>query len=241
MQQLPPGPDRADHPRELGKLALVPTFKVVKLLTNLLSNEISGNNRKDGESHDSEAPKKRPRAEAHADKASKVLSPASANVQTTSRRTPGKLPSVRPTPAAENILGLSRSPTKQSSVSNLFGSWAEKARSPKKKGAASSSSTTASSATGTARGRKIGTAGITKTTTAKTQRRISGISETSESGTSTVGTKAADKKTAPAKKAGGVMGSIRRGVAGATAKKAATKKAAPASTATGRVLRNRNP
>lgn len=206
---------------------------------------MSGNNKKNGETHDSDAPRKRPRAEANVDKASKVLSPASANVQTTSRPTPGKPPSVRPTAAAENMLGLSRSPTKQSSVSNLFGSWAEKARSPKKKGAASSASTTASSATGTTRGRKASTTasgGIRKTATAKTPRRISGISETSESGTSTAGTKAADKKTAPpAKKAGGVMGSIRRGVAGATAKKAATKKAAPASTATGRVLRNRNP
>lgn len=213
-------------------------------LTNMLSNEISGNSIKGGEGGDSEVPKKKPRTEANLDKASKVLSPASNNIQGISRPTPGgKPPSLRPTPAAENTLGLSKSPTKQSSVSNLFGSWAEKARSPKKKGTTVLSSTTASSATGT-RGRKVGTTsatGIAKTVAAKTQRRVSDISETSESGTSTVGTKGAEKKSAPAKKTGGVMGSIRRGVAGATAKKAATKKAAPASTATGRVLRNRNP
>lgn len=52
--------------------------------------------------------------------------------------------------------------------------------------------------------------------------------------------KGTEKKTSPVKKAGGVMGSIRRGVAGAAAKKAAEKKAVAASTATGRVLRNRN-
>ncbi|KAJ4408251.1 hypothetical protein N0V82_009737 [Gnomoniopsis sp. IMI 355080] len=208
------------------------------------SNEISGNSKKGGEAGDLEVPKKKPRTDANMDKASKVLSPASNNIQAISRPTPGgKPPNLRPTPAAENTLGLSKSPTKQSSVSNLFGSWAEKARSPKKNGAAASSSTTASSATVT-RGRQVGTSsatGVTKTAAAKTQRRVSDISETSESGTSTVGTKGAEKKAVPAKKTGGVMGSIRRGVAGATAKKAAVKKAAPASTATGRVLRNRHP
>ncbi|KAJ4396896.1 hypothetical protein N0V93_001118 [Gnomoniopsis smithogilvyi] len=208
------------------------------------SDEISGNSKKGGEATDSEGPKKKLRTDANAAKASKVLSPASSNIQSMSRATPGgKPPSLRPAPAAENAFSLSKSPTKQSSVSNLFGSWAEKARSPKKKGSAASSSTTASSATGTAGG-NVGSAsatGTSKTAAAKTQRRFSGISETSESGTSTVGTKGAEKKSAPAKRTGGVMGSIRRGVAGATAKKAAAKKAAPASTATGRVLRNRNP
>ncbi|CAN8099480.1 unnamed protein product [Discula destructiva] len=206
------------------------------------SNEISGDSQENrGEAPDSEAPRKKLRAGADTKAVSNVLSPSSANIRTMSRPTPAsKPPSVRPAYASENAPGPAKSPKKQGSVSNLFGSWAEKARSPKKKASAAA----LSSASGSVRGRKPGTAsaaGIAKAAAAGTQPRVSGISESSESSTSTVVKKGADKKASPAKKAVGVMGSIRRGVAGAATKKAAEKKAAPASTATGRILRKRNP
>lgn len=164
----------------------------------------------------------------------------------------GKPLLTRPTPAPENATGPSKSPVKQSSTTNLFSNWAEKARSTRKdaggKRGNASTSTTASLATGSVRGKKPGTASATGTTkgaaTAKA-RRISDISESSESSTSTVAkdgaAKATEKKAAPApSKRAGVMGTIRRGVTGGTTKKAAALKAAPTSTATGRVLRKRN-
>lgn len=225
--------------------------------TNSSSDEISGNSKEnDGTATGSEAPKKKarsnPAAEVEPTKASNVLSPASTNVRPLPRTTPGgKPPIMRVAPAPENAPGLSKSPVKQSSASSLFSNWAEKARSTRKDAAGkrgnATASTTASSATGMS-GRKPGTTpamGATKGAATTKARRISGISESSESSASTVvkkGTgKAAETKTAsaPAKKTG-VMSTIKRGVTGAgSIRKTAAAKVTPASTATGRVLRKR--
>lgn len=197
-----------------------------------------------------------PVTEAEPTKSSSVLSPASANVRTLPRTTPGGK-SLASRPGASTVVGTS-SPVKQSSASNLFSNLAEKARStrpgasPRKQTA--STSTTASSAGGPARGRTpakaAGTGSIRGAATAKTTRRASIISESSEGSTSTVVkkgttkgvTSAVDKEMAPppsTKKS--VMGTIRRGVTGGgvSKKTAASKKASTASTATGRVLRKR--
>ncbi|KAL1878668.1 hypothetical protein Daus18300_001943 [Diaporthe australafricana] len=197
------------------------------------------------ESAELEQPKKRTRGHpappGESTKASRVLSPASSNIRTLPRTTPGGKSFTRP--GLSTVAGPS-SPVKQHSSSNLFSNLAEKARSTTGRKQTASTSTTASSAGGSTRGRKPATGA----TTSKTARRVSGISESSESSTSTVvkkGTaKAATKETAPApatKRT--VMGTIRRGVTGTgTAKKAAAAKPAktPASTATGRVLRKRS-
>lgn len=229
------------------------------IYANSLSNDISGDGKENsGVTTESEAPKKKPRGNpalgAETANVSKVLSPASANIQPMTRPTLGGKPFLtRPAPAPENAPGPSRSPVKQSSTSNLFSNWAEKARSTRKDAGAkrgnTSTSTTASSATGKARGRKPGTAsttGTTKEAATANARRASGISESSESSTSTVvkksTSKTAEKAVAPvpAKRAG-VIGTLKRGVTGGTRKTATTKasKATPASTATGRVLRKR--
>lgn len=197
-----------------------------------------------------------PVTEAEPTKSSSVLSPASANVRTLPRTTPGSK-SLASRPGASTVIGTS-SPVKQISASNLFSNLAEKARStrpgasPRKQTA--STSTTASSAGGSARGRTpakaAGPGSIRGAATAKTTRRASIISESSEGSTSTVvkkgttkgATSAVDKEMAPppsTKKS--VMGTIRRGVTGGgvSKKTAASKKASTASTATGRVLRKR--
>lgn len=176
----------------------------------------------------------------------KALSPSSANIRPPPRATPSaKAISARPLPLPEEVPGRSKSPVKQMSATNLFSNWADKARSTRtnateKRGNPSVPAKT-NSATGTVKGKKPATMATTKT-----QRRVSGTSESSESSTSTMSKKSITKQHAastdkPASKRAGVMGSIRRGVAGAAAtKKAAAAKAAPASTATGRVLRKRN-
>lgn len=182
----------------------------------------------------------------------KALSPSSANIRPPPRATPSaKAISARPLPLPEEVPGRSKSPVKQMSATNLFSNWADKARSTRtnateKRGNPSVPAKT-NSATGTVKEKKPATTATTKTAaTTKTQRRVSGTSESSESSTSTMSKKSITKQHAAstdkaASKRAGVMGSIRRGVAGAAAtKKAAAAKAAPASTATGRVLRKRN-
>ncbi|KAJ0121432.1 hypothetical protein J7T55_008596 [Diaporthe amygdali] len=205
-----------------------------------------------------EQPKKRTRAQppqGESTKASRVLSPASSNIRTLPRTTPGgKAAMTRP--GLNTVAGAS-SPVKQHSSSNLFSNLAEKARSTRTAAAGrkqtASTSTTASSAGGSARGRKAaqGAGATTSATASKTARRVSGISESSESSTSTVVKKGsaraaqdATKDTAPAPSTKRtVMGTIRRGMTGTGAtKKAAAAKSTktPASAATGRVLRNRS-
>lgn len=250
-----PGPGRP--PKRIRFEATLPS--PIRIHTNTLSNEISGNGKENSVAAiESDGPKKKargnPAVEAEATKVSKVLSPASANIRPMARPTPGGKPNLTrsaPAPAPENAPGPSRSPVKQSSTTNLFSNWAEKARSTRKdagvKRGNASTSTTASSATGSVRGRKPGTASATGTTkgpATATAPRFSGISESSEGSTSTVvkgAKKAAEKTAAPTTKRAGVMSTIRRGVTGGTKKTAATKatKTTPASTATGRVLRRR--
>lgn len=184
----------------------------------------------------------------------KALSPSSANIRPLPRATSNaKAIITRPLPPPEDVPRHSKSPVKQVSATNLFSSWAEKARSTRtgatgKRGNPPAAAT-ASSTTGATKGKKPATTTTTKTVTAtKTQRRASGISESSESGASTVskstasGNAASMDKAAPAgSKRAGVIGTIRRGVTGTTTtKKAPVAKPAPASTATGRVLRKRN-
>lgn len=185
----------------------------------------------------------------------KALSPSSANIRPLPRATPSaKAIVTRPLPPPGDVPGRSRSPVKQMSATNLFSSWAEKARSTRtgvtgKRGNPPATAT-ASSTTGATKGKKPATTTTTKTdTTTKTQRRASGISESSESGASTVSKKSTasgnaasmDKAVPAGSKRAGVMGTIRRGVTGTTTtKKAAVARPAPASTATGRVLRKRN-
>ncbi|KAG6363103.1 hypothetical protein INS49_008198 [Diaporthe citri] len=219
--------------------------------------QISGAGKEnENESAELEQPKKRTRGHppppAESTKASRVLSPASSNIRTLPRTTPGGK-SFMSRPGLNTVAGPS-SPTKQHSSSNLFSNLAEKARSTRTAATGrkqtASTSTAASSTGGSTRGRKPATGATTNTAASKTARRVSGISESSESSTSTVVKKgtgraaqAATKETAPApatKRT--VMGTIRRGVAGAgtTKKAAAAKSTTPASTATGRVLRNRS-
>ncbi|KAK7745359.1 hypothetical protein SLS53_002855 [Cytospora paraplurivora] len=198
-----------------------------------------------------------PNAEAGPAKATRILSPASPNVRSLPRTTPGGKPLVSQ-PGARSAAGTP-SPVKQHSASNIFSNLAEKARStrpgtsPRKQ--AASTSTTASSAGGSARGRKAATAtgaGTVKgAVTTKTTRRFSGISESSEGSTAAAVKKATARGAtgagdmempppSPTKRS--VMGTIRKGVTGAgaaTKKAAAAKTAAPASAATGRVLRKR--
>lgn len=222
------------------------------------SDQISGAGKEnENESAELEQPKKRTRGHppppAESTKASRVLSPASSNIRTLPRTTPGGK-SFMSRPGLNTVAGPS-SPTKQHSSSNLFSNLAEKARSTRTAATGrkqtASTSTAASSTGGSARGRKAATGATTSAAASKTARRVSGISESSEGSTSTVVKKgtgraaqAAAKETAPApatKRT--VMGTIRRGVAGAgTTKKAAAAKSTktPASTATGRVLRNRS-
>lgn len=222
---------------------------------NLQSDQISGAGKEnESEPAELEQPKKRtrghPPAAADSSKASRVLSPASSNIRTLPRTTPGGKPFMS-RPGANTVAGPS-SPTKQHSSSNLFSNLAEKARSTRTAATGrkqtASTSTAASSAGGSARGRKPGAGAATSAATSKTARRVSGISESSESSTSTVvkkgsgkATQTATKETAPATKRT-VMGTIRRGVAGTGKTKAAAAKSTktPASTATGRVLRNRS-
>lgn len=226
---------------------------------NLQSDQISGAGKEnETESAELEQPKKRTRAQppqGESTKESRVLSPASSNIRTLPRTTPGgKAAMTRP--GLNTVAGAS-SPVKQHSSSNLFSNLAEKARSTRTAAAGrkqtASTSTTASSAGGSARGRKAaqGAGANTSATTSKTARRVSGISESSESSTSTVVKKGtaraaqdATKETAPAPSTKRtVMGTIRRGMTGTGAtKKAAAAKSTktPASAATGRVLRNRS-
>ncbi|KAG8165004.1 hypothetical protein KVR01_005279 [Diaporthe batatas] len=221
------------------------------------SDQISGTGKEnETEPAELEQPKKRTRKQAppaDSAKASRVLSPASSNTRTLPRTTPGGKPLLS-RPGLATVAGPSsptKSPSKQHSSSNLFSNLAEKARSTRTAAAgrkqAASTSTTASSTGGSARGRKPAATATISEATSKTARRVSGISESSESSTSTVVKKGAGKaaqtttkEAAPAKRT--VMGTIRRGVAGAASKKAAAAKSAktPASTATGRVLRNRS-
>ncbi|KUI65909.1 hypothetical protein VM1G_01716 [Cytospora mali] len=223
------------------------------------SEQVLGTDKENLSKAEESEPKKKQRGqpvpEAEPTRQSRVLSPASANVRTLPRTTPGKLLIAR---SGANTVAGSSSPVKQSSASNLFSNLADKARStrpgasPRKQTA--SASTTASSAGGSARGRKNATATGTGTTkgaaTGKKTRRFSGISESSEESTSTVVKKVSTKgATGAAEKEGApplatkrsVIGTIRKGVtgAGATKKTTAAKTAAPASTATGRVLRKR--
>ncbi|ROW16277.1 hypothetical protein VPNG_01872 [Cytospora leucostoma] len=191
-------------------------------------------------------------------KAPRILSPASPNVRSLPRTTPGGKP-LRARPGARSVAGTP-SPVKQHSASNIFSNLAEKARSTTRPGPSprkqtASTSTTASSAGGSVRGRKAATATGTGTAkgavATKTTRRFSGISESSDGstaaavkkGTARGATGAGDKEMpppSPTKRS--VMGTIRKGVTGAgaaTKKAAAAKTAAPASAATGRVLRKR--
>lgn len=182
----------------------------------------------------------------------KALSPSSANIRPLPRATPNaKAIMGRPIPPPELVPGRSKSPVKQISATNLFSSWAEKARSTRTAatGKRGNQPATASSTTGATKEKKPATTTVAKTTTTtKTQRRASGISESSDSGASTVSKKSTASGKAPTVKAApagskraGVMGTIRRGVTGTTTtKKAAAAKPEPASTATGRVLRKRN-
>ncbi|POS76073.1 hypothetical protein DHEL01_v205524 [Diaporthe helianthi] len=224
------------------------------------SDQISGAGKEnETEPAELEQPKKRTRKQpppADSVKASRVLSPASTNARTLPRTTPGGKPWLS-RPGLATVAGPSsptKSPTKQHSSSNLFSTLAEKARSTRTDATgrkqAVSASTTASSTGGSARGRKPAATATTSEAASKTARRASGISESSESSTSTVvkkGTgKAAQTVTKEATTASGtkrtVMGTIRRGVAGTGSKKTAAAKATktPASTAMGRVLRNRS-
>lgn len=228
---------------------------------DLQSDQISGAGKEnEAEPAELEQPKKRTRNHApppaDSAKASRVLSPASSNVRTLPRTTPGGKP-LMSRPGLATVAGPSsptKSPTKQHSSSNLFSNLAEKARSTRTAATGrkqtASTSTAASSTGGSARGRKPAAGATTNEATSKTARRVSGISESSESSTSTVvkkGTgKAAQTTTkevapAPATKRT-MMGTIRRGVAGTGSKKTAAAKSAKthASTATGRVLRNRS-
>ncbi|KAF3762348.1 hypothetical protein M406DRAFT_242190, partial [Cryphonectria parasitica EP155] len=94
------------------------------------SDEIWGTGKNNGgEATNLEPPKTKNRAEVVADKASKVLSPASPNVRPLPRPAPGDKPApIRPTPLSEIAPCPAKSPVKQSSASNLFSTLAEKAR-----------------------------------------------------------------------------------------------------------------
>ncbi|TLS26382.1 hypothetical protein PpBr36_05344 [Pyricularia pennisetigena] len=230
-----------------------------------LSNEMAGFNK---ENVDANSPKKRVRASPAPDIAnnpSQVLSPTSSNTRIVPRKRVPPASSViaeqqppRPASPAKSFIARPASPIKKPSHNNLLSNMVEKARSTR--AAATRKTTTSSTASsaaggGTTRTRKA-TAATTATTASRaaaapsrTAQRVSGISESSDGSTATVvrkrpattASQASTRTAAPAPAKRTVMGTIRKGVAGATTRKApVAKTTAPApATSTGRVLRKR--
>ncbi|KAI6362820.1 hypothetical protein MCOR25_006084 [Pyricularia grisea] len=230
-----------------------------------LSNEMAGFNK---ENVDANSPKKRVRASPAPDIAhnpSQVLSPTSSNTRIVPRKRapPGSSTTAeqqppRPASPAKSFIARPASPVKKPSHNNLLSNMVEKARSTR--AAATRKTTTSSTASSAAGGGTTRTRKAAAATTAtaasraaaapsRTARRISGISESSDGSTATVvrkrptttASQASTRTAAPAPAKRTVMGTIRKGVAGATTRKApAAKAAAPApTTSTGRVLRKR--
>lgn len=225
------------------------------------SDEIAGGNK---ENMDINSPKKRMRASPAPDvmhNPSQVLSPTSSNTRIAPRKR-GVVTTASTAPASPAKPQISRppSPVKKASGGTLISNMVEKARSTRAAAATrkATTSSTASSASAAAvprtrRGATATTAAAAARAAApsRTARRVSGVSESSDGSTSTVvrkrvgATTAASARTATAaapKRT--VMGTIKKGVAGATTRKAPAKTvAAPASaataTSTGRVLRKR--
>ncbi|KAH8844845.1 hypothetical protein MCOR27_002106 [Pyricularia oryzae] len=227
-----------------------------------LSNEMAGFNK---ENVDANSPKKRVRASPAPDVShnpSQVLSPTSSNTRIVPRKRvpPGSSTTEqqppRPASPAKSFIARPASPMKKPSHNNLLSNMVEKARSTR--AAATRKTTTSSTASsaaggGTTRTRKAAaattaTAASRAAAPSRTGRRVSGISESSDGSTATVvrkrpattASQASTRTAAPAPAKRTVMGTIRKGVAGATTRKAPATKAPPApTTTTGRVLRKR--
>ncbi|KAL8294087.1 hypothetical protein RB601_001582 [Gaeumannomyces tritici] len=223
------------------------------------SDEIAGGNK---ENMDINSPKKRMRASPAPDvmhNPSQVLSPTSSNTRIAPRKR-GVVTTASTAPASPAKPQISRppSPVKKASGGTLISNMVEKARSTRAAAATrkATTSSTASSASAAAQRTRRGATATTAaaaaraTAPSRTARRVSGISESSDGSTSTVVRKRVGAAAAPARPATAaatkrtVMGTIKKGVAGATTRKAPAKTAAaPASaattTSTGRVLRKR--
>ncbi|KXH31389.1 hypothetical protein CSIM01_04008 [Colletotrichum simmondsii] len=231
----PPVPEK-DFPPRGSPHKLAPPARPAKRL----SDAIAGG---DKENEQILNPKKKHRAAPAPLSSSQVLSPTSSNTRSLARERPPSSPS-----KSSQIARPTSSPVKQhNSARSALSSMVEKAKKtsrtapsrPLNASTASSNASAPAPATGTApptRTRRANTTTAAKAPSRPGTRTGKRVSDSSEGSTGTVVKKTAAG--APAKRT--VMGTIRKGVGAATARKPAAPKSAPASAAsTTRVLRKR--
>ncbi|KAK9439207.1 Borealin-like protein [Metarhizium brunneum] len=238
----PPVPAK-DTPRSSPQRTLPARNQAVGRGYKRMSNEVAGDKENDVEIGD--GAKKRARAETGRVRPNQILSPTSSNSRLANRD--------RPVSPAKPQIPRPGSPLKSTAASraaatSVLSSMVEKAKATRTRGTRKVTTTSeASSASTTAtKTRRPATATASRAPVSRpvtrTGRRPSETSDISEASAGTVVRKpATSKKAAPAVTRTTVMGTIRKGVTGATTKRAAAKAAAPSATtaASGRVLRKR--
>ncbi|KFG87845.1 hypothetical protein MANI_001051 [Metarhizium anisopliae] len=238
----PPVPAK-DTPRSSPQRTLPARNQAVGRGYKRMSNEVAGDKENDVEIGD--GAKKRARAETGRVRPNQILSPTSSNSRLANRD--------RPVSPAKPQIPRPGSPLKSTAASraaatSVLSSMVEKAKATRTRGTRKVTTTSeASSASTTAtKTRRPATATASRAPVSRpvtrTGRRPSETSDTSEASAGTVVRKPAmSKRAAPAVTRTTVMGTIRKGVTGATTKRAAAKAAAPSATtaASGRVLRKR--
>ncbi|OAQ72787.1 Borealin-lik [Pochonia chlamydosporia 170] len=246
----PPPVPAKDTPRSSPQRTLPARTQAASRGYKRMSSEIAGDKENDLEHMD--GAKKRPRADAGRVRPNQVLSPTSSNSRLANRERPASptKPQI-PRPGSP----LKSTTASRAAASSVLTSMVEKAKATRSRGTRKVTTTSETSSTShgttTSKARRPAAAATGGRVPAsrpatRTGRRPSETSETSEGSAGTVVRKpSAAKKTAPAASRTTVMGTIRKGVTGATAKrtaaKAAAATAAPPSTTTasGRVLRKR--